>query len=75
MEFDFAGSRDASEVGRILMFSKEYLNQLSAKTGFHPDRLQKQMALLDLPRQVNGHPSLRSQFGMVEYLKRQTLEA
>jgi hypothetical protein len=46
------------------MFSKEYLNQLSAKTGFRPDSLQKQMSLLDLLREVNRHPLLRKQFAL-----------
>ncbi len=46
------------------MFSKEYLTQLSQKTGFRPDSLQKQMTLLDLLREVNRHPLLGKQFAL-----------
>lgn len=46
------------------MFSKEYLNQLSAKTGFRPDSLQKQMTLLDLLREMSRHPLIRKQFAL-----------
>lgn len=46
------------------MFSKEYLNKLSEKTGFRSDSLQKQMTLLDLLREINRHPLLSKQFAL-----------
>lgn len=46
------------------MFSKEYLNKLSEKTGFRSDSLQKQMMLLDLLREINRHPLLSKQFAL-----------
>jgi len=64
VEFDLTGSGDAPKVGGILMFSKEYLNKLSEKTGFRPESLQKQMTLLDLLREVNRHPLLGKQFAL-----------
>lgn len=64
MEFDCTESGETSGVGRILMFSKEYLTKLSDKSGFRPDSLQKQMTLLDLLREINRHPLLSKQFAL-----------
>ena len=44
------------------MFSREYLEGLSRKTGFLLEGLQKQMTLLDLLREISRHPFLRSKF-------------
>lgn len=44
------------------MFSKEYLQNLSRKTAFLPEGLQKQMTLLDLLREISRHPFLRAKF-------------
>jgi predicted nucleotidyltransferase component of viral defense system len=46
------------------MFSKEYLTNLAAKTGFRIDSLQRQMTLLDLLREINRHPLLKKQFAL-----------
>ncbi|MBU2446033.1 MAG: nucleotidyl transferase AbiEii/AbiGii toxin family protein [Bacteroidetes bacterium] len=40
------------------MFSAEYLNALSAKTGFQASSLQKQMSLIILLREIRKHPLL-----------------
>jgi len=64
MEFNRPGYRETSEVGRILMFSKEYLTELSNRSGFRPDSLQKQMTLIDLLREINRHPLLSKQFAL-----------
>ncbi|MGH7597533.1 MAG: nucleotidyl transferase AbiEii/AbiGii toxin family protein [bacterium] len=46
------------------MFSKEYLVNLSVRTGFEPRNLQKQMALLDLLREIQKHPFLGKRFAL-----------
>jgi predicted nucleotidyltransferase component of viral defense system len=46
------------------VFSKEYLLKLSKDTGFLPEGLQKQMALLDLLREISRHPLLRTKFAL-----------
>jgi predicted nucleotidyltransferase component of viral defense system len=44
------------------MFSAEYLQQLSAQTGFPADGLQKQMSLILVLREIRRHPLLRPAF-------------
>ena len=44
------------------MFSKEYLHELSTRTRFQEDSLQKQMTLLDLLREISRHPMLGKTF-------------
>jgi len=46
------------------MFSKEYISQLSEKTGFRPDSLQRQVTLIDLLREINRHPLLGRNFAL-----------
>jgi predicted nucleotidyltransferase component of viral defense system len=46
------------------MFSKEYLGNLSVRTGFEPKNLQKQMTLLELLREIRKHPFLGKQFAL-----------
>jgi predicted nucleotidyltransferase component of viral defense system len=46
------------------MFSKEYLEKLSQRTGFPSESLQKQMTLLDLLREISRHPLLRTKFAI-----------
>ncbi len=46
------------------MFSKEYLVNLSARTGFEPKNLQKQMTLLELLRDIHEHPVLGKKFAL-----------
>ncbi len=46
------------------MFSKEYLVNLSMRTGFEPENLQKQMTLLEILREIQKHPVLSKQFAL-----------
>jgi len=46
------------------MFSKEYLINLSARTGFEPKNLQRQMILLELLREINMHTLLGKKFAL-----------
>jgi len=57
-----AESRDAPKLGGFLLFSKEYLQQLSRQTGFLAESLQKQMTILDLLRELSRHPLLGNKF-------------
>lgn len=51
-------------MGGILMFSAEYLNALSARTGFQAVSLQKQMSLLILLRELRRHPLLGKAYAL-----------
>lgn len=46
------------------MFSKEYLANLSARTGFEPRILQRQMILLELLREIHAHTLLGKKFAL-----------
>ena len=46
------------------MFSKEYIQTLSVKTGFAAESLQKQMTLLDILREIGRHPYLKNKFAL-----------
>lgn len=46
------------------MFSKEYIQKLSVKTGFPVESLQKQMTLLDILREIGRHPYLKNKFAL-----------
>ena len=41
-----------------MSFSRQYLEQLASRTGFPIESLQKQMALLDILRELSRHPRL-----------------
>ena len=46
------------------MFSREYLEQLSSRTGFPLESMQKQMTLLDLLRELSRHPRLGKSYAL-----------
>lgn len=46
------------------MFSKEYLQNMSDKTGFLAESLQKQLTLLLILREISRHPILRKKFAL-----------
>jgi len=44
------------------MFSVQYLDALSQKTGFQREGLQKQMTLLTILKEINQHPLLKTKY-------------
>ncbi len=47
-----------------MSFSRQYLEQLASRTGFPTESLQKQMALLDLLRELSRHPRLGKAYAL-----------
>jgi predicted nucleotidyltransferase component of viral defense system len=64
MEPDCTGAGRGAKLGGILMFSKEYLQNLSRKTGFLAESLQKQMTLLDILREIGRNALLKKKFAL-----------
>lgn len=51
-------------MGRVLIFSEEYLGRLTAETGFHVENLEKLGYLIRILQDVAEHPFLKSRLAL-----------